>query len=72
MSRNRQLSTFNSIGVGAKAAYNLKQVPGLYDLKGNVSYELLRFKFKDFTDLRTLQPYSHDAHVLQLFLSATF
>ena len=72
VSRNRQLSTFNSIGVGAKASYNWIQVPGQYEVKANVSYELLRFKYKDFTDSRTRQPFSYDANVLQLFVSATF
>jgi hypothetical protein len=72
VSRNRQLGTFNDIGIGGKAAYTLKQVPGQYELKANASYELLRFKFKDFTDIRTGQPYGYKAHVLQLFVSATF
>ena len=72
VSRNRQLSTFNSIGLGAKAAYTFKQVPGQYELKANASYELLHFRFKDFTDVRTNKAYGFDAHVLQLFVSATF
>ena len=72
LSRNRQLGTFNDIGIGGKVAYNLKQVPGRYDIKANASYELLRFKFKDFTDIRTGEAYGYKAHVLQLFVSATF
>ena len=72
VTRNRQLGTFTNLGFGAKVAYNLRQVPGQYDLKANASYQMLRFKFKDYTDIRTGQPYSYNAHVLQLFLSATF
>jgi hypothetical protein len=72
VSRNRQLSTFNSVGIGAKVSYTLKQVPGQYELKANGSYELVQFKFKDFTDIRTGSPYAFNAHVLQVFVSASF
>ncbi len=71
-SRNRQLSTFNSVGLGAKLAYTVKQVPGQYDIKLNGAYERVRFKYADFTDVRTGAPYAFDANVLQLFVSATF
>ena len=33
VTRNRQLSTFNDMGLGAKVAYTLRRVPGRYDLK---------------------------------------
>ena len=33
---------------------------------------MVRFKFKDFTDLRTGSPYGFTANVLQMFVSATF
>ena len=72
VSRNRQLSTFNSVGVGGKVAYTLKKGPGQYEVKLNGAYEFVRFKFKDFTDLRTGIPYGHNASVLQLFVSATY
>lgn len=72
VSRNRQLSTFDSLGLGAKLSYTWKRVPGRYELKANGAYELVRFNFKDFTDIRTLSPYSFQANVLQLYLSATF
>jgi hypothetical protein len=32
----------------------------------------MMFKFKDFTDVRTGQLYEHNAHVLQLLVTATF
>jgi hypothetical protein len=72
VSRNRQLSTFNSLGLGAKLSYTWKRVPGQYEIKANGAYELVRFRFKDFTDIRTGSPYSFDANVLQLYVSATF
>ena len=35
VSRNRQLSTFNSVGLGAKLAYTVRKVPGQYEVKLN-------------------------------------
>jgi hypothetical protein len=72
VSRNRQLSSFSSFGLGAKLSYTWKQVPGKYEVKANGSYELVRFKFRDFTDIRTGNPYAFAANVLQVYLSATF
>jgi len=72
ISRNRQLGTFTSAAVGFKASYIARRVPGRYEIKFNTAYELLRFKYSDFTDIRTGKPYSFDANVLELFLSATF
>jgi hypothetical protein len=72
ISRNRQLSTFDSLTPGARVTYVYKQVPGQYEIKGHLNYELIQFKFKDFTDVRTGQLYEHNAHVLQLLVTATF
>jgi hypothetical protein len=72
ISRNRQLSTFNSIGLGTKLSYTWKRVPGKYEIKANGSYELVQFKFKDYTDIRNGGAYSMNANVLQLSLTATF
>ena len=72
VSRNRQLSSFRSLGVGARLTYTLAQVPGRYEVKANGAYEFKRFDYKDFTDLRTGSPFAFDAHLLQLYLSATF
>jgi hypothetical protein len=72
VSRNRQLSTFNDMGVGAKVAYTVRRVPGRYDLKLNGSYEYTRFTFKDFTDLRTGSLYGYASNVIQVYLSATY
>lgn len=72
ISRNRQLSSFSSVGLGAKVAYNLRTVPGKYALKLNGAYEYTRFKFSDFTDLRTGEAYATQANLFQVFLAATF
>ena len=72
VSRNRQLSTFNDMALGARLSYNLRRVPGRYDVKLNGSYEYTRFKFKDFTDLRDGSLYGYASHVIQVYLSATY
>ena len=72
VSRNRQLSTFSSIGLGAKLAYTVRKVPGRYEVKLNGAYEYVRFRYNDFTDIRTGDKYAFNAGVLQLFVSATF
>lgn len=72
VTRNRQHSTFNSTGIGAKISYVWKKVPGQYEIKANGAYELVQFKFKDFTDVRTGNLYSSNANVLQLYLTATY
>jgi hypothetical protein len=72
VSRNRQLSTFNDMALGAKLSYNLRKVPGRYDVKLNGTYEYTRYKFKDFTDIRTGNLYGYNASVIQVYLSATY
>ena len=72
LTRNRQLGTFDSVSLGAKLSYTWKKVPGRYEIKANGAYELVQFKYKDFTDIRTNSPYSFNANVLQLYVSATF
>ncbi|MBC7917841.1 MAG: DUF3570 domain-containing protein [Rhodoferax sp.] len=72
ISRNRQLSTFNSVGLGAKVAYTWRRAPGKFDIKLNAALETTRFQFSDFTDIRTGELYAYQANVLQLYLSANF
>ena len=55
-----------------EAAYALRHVPGSYDLKLNGALEYTRFKFKDFTDVRTGELYGYSAVIFQVFLSATY
>jgi hypothetical protein len=72
VSRNRQLSTFNDMALGAKLAYTLRRVPGRYDLRLNGTYEYTTYKFKDFTDIRTGNLYGYNASIVQVYLSATY
>ncbi|MCS6943873.1 MAG: DUF3570 domain-containing protein [Sutterellaceae bacterium] len=72
VSRNRQLATYKSFGIGAKASYAWRRVPGQYEIRLNGALERARFNFSDFTDLRSGRLYSYDATVMQLFVSATF
>jgi hypothetical protein len=72
LSRNRQLSTYKTVTLGAKAAYTVKSVPGRYEVKLNGAYELIRYKFADFTDVRNGKAYQFDARVLQLFMTVIF
>ena len=53
-------------------SYTAKRVPGSYEIKLNAAFEMVRFKFADFTDVRSGKPYEHDASIIQLFVSATF
>jgi hypothetical protein len=72
VSRNRQLSTFNDMGLGGRLSYDLRKVPGRYDVKLIGTYEYTRYKFKDFTDVRTGELYGYAANIVQVYLSATY
>lgn len=72
VSRNRQLSTFTNLSIGGKLTYSYGRVGEHFDVKFNGAYELMNLRYKDFTDLRTGEPYAYQAHVLQVYVSATF
>jgi Protein of unknown function (DUF3570) len=72
VSRNRQLSSFDDAGLGGKVAYSLRKVPGQYEIKLTGQLEYTRFKFNDFTDLRTGSLYSYGATVVEMFVTANF
>lgn len=72
MSRNRQLSDFHDVALGARVTWTAWRVPGRYDVRLNAAYERISFHYSDFTDIRTGQPYAFGANVAQLFVSATF
>ena len=72
VTRNRQLGSFNSIGLSVKGTYSFGGAAAKYGTKLSASYELKQFRFSDFTDLRTGQPYSHNANVLQIYVSANY
>ncbi len=72
LTRNRQLSTFRSTSLSARLGYSWAGAPKGWDLKFNGGYEFKQFRFKDFTDLRNGNLYRHNAHVLQLYVTAGF
>lgn len=72
ISRSRQLSTFNSVGLGAKLSYTLRKSARQMDIKLNGAVETTRFQFSDFTDIRTGEAYAYNASVIQFYVSANF
>ena len=72
VSRNRQLSTFRSTSLAAKLSYTWPGLPTGYDVKLTGAYELKQFRFSDFTDSRTKAPYTYNANIVQVYVSATF
>lgn len=73
VSRNRQLSDFRSVGLALQATWTPSAAFATrYGVKLTGGYELKQFKYSDFTDLRSGEAYSHNAHLLQLTLSAKF
>ena len=72
VSRNRQLGTFNSIGLGAKLTYSAGRYQGKYDIKVNGSLEAYQFRYRDFTDLRDGSPYSFIGTIFQVVMTATY
>jgi len=72
ISRNRQLSTFTTAGLGAKLSYKFGRVAERYDVRAGAAFEYVNFKYDDFTDVRTGKKYSFSANVMQVFVSATF
>jgi hypothetical protein len=72
VSRNRQIGSFKSNAVIAKATYTFGGAWARFDTKFTGVLERKQFKFSDFTDVRSGGLYSHNATVLQLLLSARF
>jgi hypothetical protein len=72
ITRNRQLSTYNTVAVGTKATWTWMRVPGRYEVRLNGALEYGKTDYDDFTDVRTGSLYSYNATVLQLFVSATY
>jgi Protein of unknown function (DUF3570) len=72
ISRNRQLSTFNSPSIGAKVTRTVANVAGKYEVKFSAGFEAKSFKYADFTDVRTGKPYSFNASLMQVNVSAIF
>jgi hypothetical protein len=72
VTRNRQLGTYDGNTLGGKVAYTWRKVPGQYEVKFNGGLEVLRYQYRDYTDLRTGGAYSLSATVLQLYVTANY
>jgi len=73
MARDKELSTFKSHAIGGKLTYTIQNHPSFVNKSTlNVAYDHIRFKYEDFTDVRTQTPYAFNANVAQLFLSVWF
>ena len=49
-----------------------RKVPGQYEIKFNGALEGLRYRYSDYTDLRSGGAYSLNASVLQLYVTANY
>ena len=72
VTRNRQLSTFNDVAVGAAVTYSMVKPGGSYAVNLTGAVEAMRFNYSDFTDLRSGKLYSFDAVLAQLVVAVTF
>lgn len=73
MARDRELSDFSSHALGAKASYQLfNRRFNLSRVTLNLDYEFIRYRYNNFTDVRTGRLYAYNANVVQLFLSGWF
>ena len=72
ITRNRQLASYSSIGLGAKLSAPLGTWAGGYAVTAHGGFERVMYRWRDFTDLRSGGRYRFDATVLQLYLTATY
>jgi hypothetical protein len=85
MSRNRELSSFDSLTVGAGASYQFKMpyAPFLSKSTANIRFDHFFFDYKDFRDALLIDPskgvvagteplYKVQLNVMQLFLSVWY
>lgn len=74
MARDKELSTFHDYSLGMRVSWMfLKQQFLFFDKASlNFAHDHIWFDYKDFTDVRTGQPYSFESDVLQFYLSAWY
>ena len=73
VTRNRQLSAFNSYALAGKLSYTLPgETAQRYGLQLSANLELLSFRYSEFTDIRTGQLYHFNGQNLQLLLTGKF
>jgi hypothetical protein len=74
MARDKLLSAFTDNSLGIKVTWYF--LNGKYyfvdRMSLNFAYDYIDFNYDNFTDVRTGQPYSFGANVLQLFISAWY
>ncbi len=68
MARDKELSTFTDHSLGFKVSYRWAD-RGSFKFSQSFAYDYFKFKYDDFTDLRTGGLYSFNASTAQLFLS---
>ncbi len=71
ITRNRQLSTYDTNAIGAKATWTWLRA-ARYVVRVNGALEYGKTNYSDFTDVRTGQLYSYGATVAQIFVSADY
>ncbi len=71
MARDKELSTFSDTTLKAKFTYHMFENDNGFFNKGTFTTSLgyIEFKYDDFTDYKTGQPYSYTAWVAQVLLS---
>lgn len=74
MARDKELSTFHSHSLGVRFSwmFSKQQFPFFNKASLNFAHDHIYFDYNDFTDVRTGQPYSFSADVLQLYISAWY
>ncbi len=85
MSRNRELSSFDSLTIGAGASYQFKMpyAPFLSKSTANIRFDHFMFNYKDFRDALLIDPskgvaagteplYKVQLNVMQIFLSVWY
>ena len=74
MARDKELSTFHSHSLGVRFSWMLSKQQLLFFNKAslNFAHDYVYFDYQDFTDIRTGQPYSFGANILQLYISGWY
>lgn len=72
MARDKELSSFHSHSLGVRFSWMFAKQKFLFFNKAslNFAHDHIYFDYNDFTDVRTGQPYSFSADILQLYISA--
>ncbi len=73
MARDKELSTFDSHTLGARLTWDFGARLGpLSRSSVSLGYDLIRFDYDDFTDIRNGELYGFDSHVFQVWFGGWF